>query len=178
MSSHESTENHILYASIFFSDSSLQMPSRKSVFRSTKELLSHCHSLQITRRIPARCVRARVHTHPHPNKAALLPHTLFQPLPQHRPRPPHRCTTAVQFSPPVPSLSPSCVHRCQPGHTPGGKLNEIATGRAVNDWVGLGRREELLGKGTGHRWKKHGVGGVERYAGKRKSRQFLPHEKL
>jgi len=43
---------------------------------------------------------------------------------------------------------------------PGGKLNGIATGRAVNDWVGLERREELLGKETGHRCKKHG--GVER----------------
>lgn len=41
---------------------------------------------------------------------------------------------------------------------PGGELNEIAMGRAVNDWVGLGRRAELLGKEMGHRWKKHGVG--------------------
>lgn len=44
---------------------------------------------------------------------------------------------------------------------PGGELNEIAMGRAVNDWVDLGRRAELLGKETGHRWKKHGVGSGE-----------------
>lgn len=159
------------YASTLFSDPSYRRPTQ-NLYPQVKENCSlplSYTSLRIPKRIPAgsvcSCTRPPTPSHTLTRTLSSLtpsyirfhhrPLTTFSaPVPL--PHPGARYTAAVDFSPPTSSLSPSHVHACQQLLPPDGKLNEIAMGWAVNDWVGQGRRAGLLGNETGHRWKKHG----------------------